>query len=71
MTGTTITPANRLDVVEEAQTPLWKQVLLYGFVAALILLILFIAVYVLVRALRNGKIRAHLRRRARNRKRSR
>lgn len=69
--GTTITQAHRLDVAEGEQTPLWKQLLTYGFVAVLVLLILLLVIYILIRALRDGKVRAHLRRRARNRKRSR
>ncbi len=69
--GSTITDAQRLDVVHNAENKAWKKWLTYGMIILLVLLVIAVLVFVILRAMRNAKIRAQQRRRAREHKRSR
>lgn len=69
--GTTITDAERMDVVTTDPNARWKQWVRYGLVILAALLVVGVVIYMLIRGLRNAKIRAQQRRRARKHKRSR
>lgn len=69
--GTTIVDAERLDVVPDSNKSWWETWVVPGLMIVLALAAVAGIVYVLVRLLRNVKIRAQQRRRARDRKRSR
>lgn len=69
--GSTISQAERHDVVNAEEVPIWKQWISVALPIVLVLLAAAGVIYVLIRLLRNAKIRAQQRRRARNRKRSR
>lgn len=69
--GSTILDADRLDVVAQDDTNIWKQLLSYAAFILLGILILVALITAAIRALRNAKIRKEQRIRARNRKRSR
>lgn len=69
--GSTITEAERLDLVEDDGNGAFKKWLSYGLLILLAGLVVAAMVYLIVRGRRNDKIRARQRRRARERKRSR
>ena len=69
--GSTITEAERLDVSLNSGKDAWKKWLSYVFAFLLVALVLAAIAYLIVRAVRNSKIRDKQRRRARERKRSR
>ena len=69
--GSTITDAQCLDVAQNDGDKGWKKWLTYGMIILLVLLAIAVVVYVILRAMRNAKIRAQQRRRAREHKRSR
>lgn len=69
--GTVIQNAGRFDVPDSDETPLWNKLLSYAAFILLGIVVLGVAISLIVRAVRNGKIRDQQRRRARNRKRSR
>ena len=69
--NTTITDAQRLEVTSQEETSIWKQLLSYAAFILIGILILVALITAIVRGLRNAKIRAQQRRRARSHKRSR
>ena len=69
--GTVIHDAHRFDVSDGDDFPLWSKLLAYAAFILLGLLLLVFVISLIVRGVRNGKIRKQQRRRARDRKRSR
>lgn len=69
--GTSILDADRLEVLDQEETNIWKQLLSYAAFILLGILVVVALITALVRGLRNVKIRQEQRRRARSRKRSR
>lgn len=69
--GSSITDAGRLEVNRQEDADFWKQLLSYAAFILLGILILVALISMLVRSVRNAKIRKEQQRRARTRKRSR
>ncbi len=69
--GTSVIPADRVEVTAQEEATFLKQLLSYAAFLLLGAVVLIGAVTAVIRAVRNGRIRRDQRRRARNRKRSR